>query len=304
VWNGSYQLSEGTTSNKGKSVPIDPGGTMAAPLPMPGGLKKTHDEHKPKPEKGVKTPPEHPKTPAKWDWISIPVPKTFAAPGAKQLRILTDQQGFGIKYVVVSSTRTKAPDEAYAKELAGQATSAPPAPKSEIKGTPVPKEWMVVGPFAEGLKEEGFENSIDLKAELKGKTGPVKWKIFNCTMAGPQIKLDWEKGPFSPKDNVSAYALIHVKAPSAMDCHLYLSHDDGGRVWLNGDGIHNSNKSGAVKADEFHVPIKLEEGWNRLLFKVTNNTATFGLLLRITDASKAPVPGLEYSPYGDSLDPP
>ncbi|HLY74018.1 MAG TPA: hypothetical protein VKU80_07850, partial [Planctomycetota bacterium] len=190
VWNGSYQLSEGTTSNKGKTVPIDPGGTMAAPLPIPGGLKKTHEDHKPK---GAKT---HDKTPAKWDWISIPLPKTFSTPGAKQLRILTDQQGFGVKYVIVSSTRTKAPDEALAKELAGQAISAPPAPKSEIKTTPQPKEWLIIGPFPEGLGKEGPEDSINLSTELKGKTGGVKWKIFNCVPVGAQFKLDWEKGVF------------------------------------------------------------------------------------------------------------
>ncbi len=305
VWNGSYQLSEATTTNKGKTVPIDPGGTMAAPLPMPSGLKKTHDEHKPKPEKGSKTAPDHPKTPAKWDWISIPLPKTFAAPGAKQLRILTDQAGFAVKYVIVSSTRTKPPDEATAKDLAKDAASGGPASKADVKGTPQPKEWLVIGPFPEGLsKEEGPENTIDLRAELKGKTGAVKWKTFNCTTAGPQIKLDWEKGPFNPKDGVSAYALIHVKAPSSMECRLYLSHDDGARAWLNGTRIHENGKTGNVKADEFNVPLKLEEGWNRLLFKVTNANGGFGLLLRITDNNKAPIQGLEYSPYGDSLDPP
>ena len=301
VWNGSYQLSEGMTTNKGKSVPIDPGGTMAAPLPMPSGLKKTHDEHKPK---GVKS-ADFPKTPAKWDWISIPLPKAFSAPGAKELRILTDQQGFAVKYVIVSSTRTKPPDETTAKELAKDASAGGPAAKPEVKGTPQPKEWLVIGPFPEGLaKEEGPENSIDLNGELKGKSGPVKWKLFTAQMAGPQTKLDWEKGPFSAKDNVSAYALIHIKAPAATECRLYVSHDDGGRAWLNGTRIHDNNKTGAVKADEFNVPIKLEEGWNRLLFKVTNSNAGFGLLLRIADANKAPIQGLEYSPYGDSLDPP
>jgi hypothetical protein len=192
-----------------------------------------------------------------------------------------------------------------AKELAGQASSTPATPKSEIKGTSQPKEWLIIGPFPEGLaKEEGPENSIDLNTALKGKTEAVKWKIFNSAAAGPQTKLDWEKGIFNPKDNVSAYALIHVKAPAATECRLYLSHDDGGRAWLNGVKIHENNKSGVVKADEFNVPLKLEEGWNRLLFKVTTSGAGFGLLLRITDASKAPVPGLEYSPYGDSLIPP
>jgi hypothetical protein len=122
-------------------------------------------------------------------------------------------------------------------------------------------------------------------------------------MKGPQIILDWEKGVFNPKDNVSAYALIHVKAPAATDCRLFLSHDDGGRVWLNGARVHDNNKNGVVKADEFNVALHLEEGWNRLLFKVTTNGAGFGLMLRITDNNKAPVPGLEYSPYGDSLEP-
>ena len=83
-----------------------------------------------------------------------------------------------------------------------------------------------------------------------------------------------------------------------------MSTDDGGRAWLNGQLIHDKNKSGAVKADEFNVPLKLEEGWNRLLFKVNNVNGTFGLKMRITDAAKAPVPGLEYSPYGDMLEPP
>lgn len=299
VWNGSYQVTEGTVTNKGKSAPIDPGGQMAAPLPMPGGLKKLHDDHKPK---GAK-PGTHEKTPAKWDWISIPLPKTFSAPGYKQLRILTDQQGFGVKYVIISSTRAKAPDAATAAELLKESTSAN-APKAEVKGTPQPKEWLIIGPFEAGLaKEEGPENNIDLSAELKGKNGNVKWKGYNCTLSGSQMKLDWEKGVFNPKDNVSAYALIHVKSPAAMDARLLLSHDDGGRAWLNGARIHDNNKTGAVKADEFNVAIKLEEGWNRFLFKVTSNGQGFGLLLRITDSAKAAIPGLEYSPYGDSLEP-
>lgn len=299
VWNGSYQLSEGTTTVKGKQMSIDPGDKFAAQLPMPSGLKKTHDEHKPK---GVKS-ADFAKTPAKWDWVSIPMPKTFASPGAKQIRVMTDQAGFAVKYIVISSTKTKAPDEAATKEFAKDASSGA-AEKKDVKGTAVPKEFFIIGPFPEGLsKEEGPESNIDLSQELKGKTGTVKWKTFNAATKGPQISLDWEKGVFNPKDNVSAYALIHVKAPAAMDCKLYLSHDDGGRVWLNGTKIHENNKNGAVKADEFNVAMHLEEGWNRLLFKVTTNGAGFGLLFRITDNNKAPVPNLEYSPYGDSLTP-
>jgi hypothetical protein len=77
VWNGSYQITEGTTKNKGKDVPINPGDMMAAPLPMPSGLKKTHDDHKPK---GVKDPKDHPKTAAKWDWDLHPGAQDVRSP--------------------------------------------------------------------------------------------------------------------------------------------------------------------------------------------------------------------------------
>jgi hypothetical protein len=307
VWNGSYQVSEQTTNNRGKQVPIDPGSQMAAPLPYPSGLKKTHDDHKPKAEKGSKTPPEHPKTPAKWDWISIPLPKTFASPGAKSVRILTDQQGFGVKYVIISSSRPKPPDDQTAKDLAKEALAGPGGGgKAEIKGTPEPKEWLIIGPFPDGLtKEQPPEKEVDLMKEYPGKSGAVKWKPASPTMKGAQAYFDWEKGPFSAKDGVSVYALIHVKAPSSMDAKLWLSHDDGGRAWVNGTLVHDKNKTGAaVKADEFSVAIKLEEGWNRLLFKVNNAKDTFGLMMRITDPAKTPIQALEYSPYGDLLEPP
>ena len=304
VWNGSYQASEQVTKNKGKDVPIDPGVQMAAPLPMPIGLKKTHEDHKPKKEKGKE--PEHPKTPDKWHWIQIPLPKPFSAPGAKQIRVLTDQAGFAVKYIVISSTRTKLPDEAYAKELAKEAVSAP-APKLDVKGEPQPKQWYLIGPFSDGLSsEQAPEREIELGKAVKGKSGDVKWKLANATMAGQQAVFDWDKNnAFNPKTNVSVYALIHVKAPAAIDARLLISHDDGGRAWLNGTKVHDQDKSGAaVKADEFNVSIRLEEGWNRLLIKVNQGTGGFGLMMRITDSAKAPIAGLEYSPYGDSLDPP
>jgi hypothetical protein len=302
VWNGSYQITEGTTKNKGKDVPINPGDMMAAPLPMPSGLKKAHDDHKPK---GVKDPKDHPKTAAKWDWISIPVPKTFLAPGAKAVRILTDQQGFAVKYIIISSSRQKPPDEAAAKDLAKEASSAPPV-KADVKGTAQAKEWFVIGPFAEGLgNEQAPEKEIELGKEYQGKTGKVKWKLANAAVNAQQVAVfDWDKSnTFNPKVNVSVYALIHVKAPADMDARLLISHDDGARVWLEGTLVHD-NAKGTMKADEYNVGIKLKEGWNRLLVKVSQATGGFGLMMRITDAAKAPIAALEYSPYGDGLEPP
>jgi hypothetical protein len=97
---------------------IDPGAGLAAVVKHSiSGLKKMHEDHK---VKGAKT---HPKTPARWEWVSIPLPK-YSAAGAKKVRLMSDQQGFGVGAVVVSSTRTAVLPEAELKEEVARVRSA------------------------------------------------------------------------------------------------------------------------------------------------------------------------------------
>jgi hypothetical protein len=119
------QTSEATELNSKtrQRVPIDPGSPAASPVKNKiSGLKKTHEEHK---VKGSKT---HPKTPARWEWVEIPLPK-YATPGPKKIRLLSDQQGFGVAIVVVSTGRTGPPSDAdFKDELAQLKASVPPPP--------------------------------------------------------------------------------------------------------------------------------------------------------------------------------
>ncbi len=96
-----------------KRSPAEPGSDLWAPLKHSiRNLKPTH-------------PKGEPVKPTRWEWIEIPLPKP---PGVRRARLLTDQQGFGVAAVVVSSTRTRAPTEAEAAELAkARALDAPPA---------------------------------------------------------------------------------------------------------------------------------------------------------------------------------
>jgi hypothetical protein len=55
------------------------------------------------------------KQPSRWSWIEIPLP-AGAAPGAKTLRLATNQQGFSVGWILVSSTREKPFTEAELKE--------------------------------------------------------------------------------------------------------------------------------------------------------------------------------------------
>ncbi|HLF92530.1 MAG TPA: hypothetical protein VJB14_03660 [Planctomycetota bacterium] len=293
-----YQMSEGKVSDRGKEKSIEPGG-RAIDTFIPGivSFPKEHAKHKPKDPKAL-----HPKEPTRWEWVELRLPKPYAAPGAKEIRLFTEQPGLGIAYCLISSTRPTAPDLKVKAELDKELAAAPQVPV--LKGTPEPKEWLAIGPFPEALAtSQGPETDIDLTKDLKGKTAQVKWKTVNATVNGQEAVFAWDKnGQFTPKDNVSVYALIHVKVPVSTAGQLFLGHDDGCRVWLRGNLVHNLNTGGAVKSGEHKVKVQLDEGWNRILVKVRNGTGGFGFAMKIVDAAGKEIPGLEYNAFGDELE--
>jgi hypothetical protein len=94
-----------------------------------------------------------PQKPTRWEWVEIPIPKS-TAPGTRKLRLLTDQQGFGVASMVISSTRTKPPTEADAADLAkARALDAPPA-WILTKAGAMPR--LLLDDFAQGIAGWGF----------------------------------------------------------------------------------------------------------------------------------------------------
>ena len=166
-----------TASDKGKRVSIDPGGSRAdMVVSSASGLKKEHREHAKNKE---------PKTPAKWDWVPLPLPK-YATPGLKKIRLMMNQQGFGLHHVVVSSVRTAPPRPADVEELQKARTlDAPPPP-----GDPdLVLYWSfddTDGAFADlsgrdftGMPKGGVKRTagkIGGAAELDGESGVVEAK--------------------------------------------------------------------------------------------------------------------------------
>jgi hypothetical protein len=106
-----YQTTEGTAPNPkqiGQTVSLEPGGSTAMPVDSKlMGLKKDHATH------------GGPKEPSRWAWVEIPLPsKGYAAPGPKSIRLISDQKGFSVGYILVSSRRRGAPTEADTKGMA------------------------------------------------------------------------------------------------------------------------------------------------------------------------------------------
>jgi hypothetical protein len=110
------QTTEGTDLNPKtrQKESIEPGAPIASLVKVSiKELAKSHHLHV------VKIP----KSPARWEWVALPLPK-YAAPGPKKIRLISDQQGFSVGAIVVSSTRTAPPADAEVKEAAARAKAS------------------------------------------------------------------------------------------------------------------------------------------------------------------------------------
>jgi hypothetical protein len=229
-----------------KKAPAEPGGDLASPVKHTIKNLKSH-------------PKGEPKKATRWEWVEILLPKS--APGLKKVRLLTDQQGFGVAAVVVSATRTKAPSDAEAAELAKQrALDAVPVWAQDRPGMSArillddfdkePSGWKYIGgqefPGATGSltidKTTGHEGkgSYHLVGDFSGGGGYVgTWKDL------PQRSLTelriWIKAP-----NVR---MIMVRLVDGTDqCHqrhvILTPSDDWQEVVLKFAGVQDQDRWG------------------------------------------------------------
>ena len=164
------------------------------------------------------------------------------------------------------------------------------APGSYImrSGGPWPKEWNVVGPFPVG-KDLGYtevyppEKGVDLSATYKGLDDKdITWKKLDAqtwlTLAGPNRIAPWE--------NVLAYAQLYIKSPDDRNARAFISVDDAGKLFVNGELMWAVPGGHAIKIDEYEIPIKLKAGWNEILIKVGQGGGNWGVAFRMYDPKR------------------
>lgn len=137
-----------------KRGPAEPGSDLASPVKHSIRILKPHPKNEP-----------HRAT--RWEWVEVPLPKP-AVPGNRKLRLLTDQQGFGVAAVIVSSTRTKPPTEAETADLAkARALDAPPA-WSLVRSGAGPR--LLLDDFSQGIAGWGFHPGNEFPGAKGGET--------------------------------------------------------------------------------------------------------------------------------------
>jgi hypothetical protein len=217
-------------SNRAASA--EPGGSAVIPIRPPLSLKKMHEMH------------TGPKSPTRWEWIPVPLPK-YATPGVKVIRLQTDQKGFAVAYASVSALTSNSPRESELRDLE-KARKGRPISVKEIPGL------VAHYPLDEGNGGTSAEASGRLPAAVI--SGGTTWTTGRI---GAGLRFDggdtWAELPNAPalkglttgSYTISAWFLPESVPPSTVgeaNDHCY------GIVERNGmhHGLHYSNPGAFV----------------------------------------------------------
>lgn len=177
------------------------------------------------------------------------------------------------------------------KNCPGLATSA-----SKPKGPPAKVEpvidialndWIGIGPWTVTSKKEGLDTAhltdeLTVEPSEGDKAGDKAWKKlavqnggFNFTEAFGESPREKGQPPWeAPKQQKVAYAATYVFSPTEGTVALYWTHNDGCRLYCNGQLVGERNGdtyTGKPMIDRF----PLKQGWNRLLLKSWGHDGTW-----------------------------
>ncbi len=164
-----------------------------------------------------------------------------------------------------------------------------------LHDSPFVRKYMVLGPFPKtdgnttvpSVSSKKHLNLNETYIGIDGKT--IHWREVEPRTSG---MLDLRSN-IGPNTGVIGYAVTYVYAPKAMDTAMLIGSDETVTVWLNGTEIHKKRVYRRITPDADVIPCKLKTGWNKVLCRVEQNSWTWALYSRFTDANGV----LKYSPH-------
>jgi len=142
-------------------------------------------------------------------------------------------------------------------------------------------QWSVVGNWP-CPKDKGWEQvhepekSQDLAAVYRLPGGQeVRWREHKGDFVG-----------LSGGDWLVAYGLTYVHSPDDRSVALFITKDDGLKVWVNDAVVFDRNAWSHAFPDQFHATARLKKGWNKVLVKSVNHNGAWGFALRPGDPDR------------------
>ncbi len=154
-------------------------------------------------------------------------------------------------------------------------------------------QWKVVGCFPFGGPGTGLdaanvgEPEIDLGATYQTPKGDVGWidlSADNPTGTADLMQL------YGMPEKVVAYAYAEVESATERDVVLRMASDDGIKVWVNGQVVHNHDIDRGAQLDQDQAPAHLVAGKNRILVKISQGGGGWNFSLRLTTPEGVAIP--------------
>lgn len=148
------------------------------------------------------------------------------------------------------------------------------------------RSWLLSGPYRRA-GVTGAQAVFDLVFPPEQTGEAVDWLPLP---AGDQVNL---AARFPGQDNCVAYLKTRIIAPEATSGAILLGSDDGVKVWLNGEVVHSNNVDRGEVADQDVAPIRLRQGNNELLLKISQGGGGWSVSARIVGPDGMPISGLQ-----------
>jgi GH35 family endo-1,4-beta-xylanase len=151
--------------------------------------------------------------------------------------------------------------------------------------SPFMRQFLVCGPYRDLEPERRLVGPEELPFEGHVTMGRL-WVPIDADARG-YVDLT----VLGPAPTAATLAHVYLRSDADQELVLLLGSDDRAQVTLNGRRIHASpaDKSGSWQADQERIPIRLDQGWNRLLIRIWNDSAGCGFSARLTLPDGRPV---------------
>lgn len=154
--------------------------------------------------------------------------------------------------------------------------------------------WLLSGPYMEQGKNGSELFDVAFAPEKPG--GQAEWRPVSPSANGKPGLVEMDK-IFGGNDR-AAYLKTQLALAKAQDAILELGSDDGIKVWLNGQIVHANNATRPCSPGQDKVTVKLKQGVNTLLIKVTQGGGEWSACCRVVTPDGKPLDGVTVTPNG------
>ncbi|MCY3021716.1 MAG: HEAT repeat domain-containing protein [Planctomycetota bacterium] len=150
--------------------------------------------------------------------------------------------------------------------------------------------WLLAGPYEQDNKGAG--ELFDIVFDPEKPDAKVGWRPVLAEKGAHPIALDKVIGG----QNRVAYLKTGITSEMDQEVLLEVGSDDGVKVWLNGQVVHANNATRGCQEGQDKVKMKLKQGANTLLCKVTQGGGEWAVVARLRSAGGKEAVGTAVSP--------